>query len=106
MYCARGCLLRTLGRYLTVPLSTVMLAVGMPGCSAWSYLMEQQSSLAPDSTGVAWVACRQGESVHDERSYCDLAAQKVCHGGAVYLDTGYGQPEANAARVRYQCTGQ
>lgn len=47
-----------LNRYLAVTLSMAILTGAVTGCSVWSYLTEQQSSIPPDSAGVAWVACR------------------------------------------------
>lgn len=67
-------------------------------------------SIAPDHTGIAWVACRHtvasrqsGRTERDRRTFCQELAEAVCHGQATYLDRGTGQAEANFYRERFQC---
>lgn len=99
---------RTLGRSLVV--ATVLIILS--GCGVIHDLVDSHPflSIPPDSTGVAWVACRNMINANSsdgnelaEQKYCKKMATKLCDGPAVYLDNGAGLPEENFYRERFQC---
>lgn len=107
--------LGVLAKVLGYICATVGVAAILSGCQIVHELVQSHSleSIPPDSTGVAWVACRNTayddqavDTYAAEQRYCLSMAKQVCNGPAVYLDDGTGLPGSNFYRERFQCVAR